>query len=142
VHEALARSNFDRDVAHLTSRFLESRNWTVNELQFPILDVTFLGSHPLRMRLSCDNWDELPPNEQILNVDGSPWVGPPTSPSIFNMPHSSRRNAFICTPGFRGYHTHSSHTSDHWANYRGKDGNNLPGLLDQLSRAWRKIKGV
>jgi hypothetical protein len=143
VHEALARSNFERDVAFLTPLFLKSRNWSINELQFPTLDVTFLGTKPLRMRLDCTDWDELPPDERILAADGSSWPGPTTNPSIFNGgPHSVRGGPFVCTAGFRGYHTHSGHTTDAWSNYRGQDGNNLVGLLDQLSRAWRKIMGA
>jgi hypothetical protein len=143
VHETLVRHNFDQDAAILTPLFLRSRNWSINELQFPIMDVTFKGSKPVRMRLTCDNWNELPPAEKILLTDGTPWAGPTTNPSIFNLgPHSQQGGSFVCMPGFRGYHTHGSHVSDAWSNYRGKDGNNLPGLLDQLSRAWRKIMGV
>lgn len=141
MHEALARANFEKDAALLTPVFLRSRNWTVNELQFPIMDVTFNGPHPIRIRLQCDNWNELPPLESILNADGSEWKGPATNPSIFNYGHEITRKAFVCMRGFRGYHTHGGHASDLWDNYRAEDGNNLPGLLDQLSSAWRKIKG-
>lgn len=142
VHEALARLNFERDVALLTPLFSRSRNWTVNEVQFPILDVTFEGRKPIRMRLRCDNWDELPPQEEILNVDGTPWTGPAIPTNIFNTgAHDKTGRAFICMRGFRGYHTYSSHASDLWSNYRGQDGNNLLGLLDQLSRVWRTIGG-
>jgi hypothetical protein len=142
VHEALAKLNFDRDAALLTPRFLKSRNWTVNTLQFPTVDVTFNGSKPIRISLQCDNWDELPPLEKILNADGSDWTGPTTPESIFNAgPHETSRRPFICMRGFRGYHTHGGHASDLWSNYRNQDGNNLPGLLNQLSSAWRRMMG-
>lgn len=143
MHEQLARLNFEKDVALLTEVFLRSRNWTVNAHQFPILDVTFNGGKPIRIRLTCDNWNELPPAEEILLADGSPWKGPTAANSIFNGgPHSVRRGPFICMRGFRGYHTHGGHVSDSWENYRAQDGNNLPGLLDQVSRAWRKAMGA
>jgi hypothetical protein len=141
VHEELARLNFGRDIARLTPLFVKSRNWTLNQVQFPILDVTFDGANPLRIRLICDSWDELPPAEQLLTVDGKPWGGPLTA-SIFHPDgHSVHHGPFVCMRGFRGYHTHSSHLTDAWSNYRDPEGNNLPGLLDQLSRAWRRNVG-
>jgi hypothetical protein len=139
VHEALARVNFDRDVALLTPVFLRSRNWTLNEVQFPILDVTFSGSKTLRIRLTCDSWDELPPAEKLLTADGSQWNGKSTNSIFHSTGHSVHGGPFICMRGFRGYHTHSGHVNDHWSNYREQEGNNLPGLLDQLSRAWRNM---
>jgi hypothetical protein len=139
VHEALAKANFERDAAFLTPRFLESRDWTVNELQFPIMDVTFNGSKPIRVRLQCDNWNEEQPLETLLKPDGTDWNGPTTTPdSIFN---AGNGRAFICMRGFRGYHLYGNHTSDLWANHKDQDGNNLPGLLDQLSAAWRRMMG-
>jgi hypothetical protein len=139
VHEAFAKINFDRDVALLTPTFLRSRNWTLKEVQFPILDVTFDGPKALRMRLSCDGWDELPPLEKLLTAEGTRWTGQSTNSIFHNGGHSVHGGPFICMRGFRGYHTHSSHVNDNWSNYRGQDGNNLPGLLDQLSRAWRNM---
>ena len=111
-------------------------------MQFPILDASFDGAKPLRIRLTCDNWDELPPAEQVLTVDGKPWNGTSTNSIFHPNGHSAHHGPFICMRGFRGYHTHGSHVTDLWSNYRGQDGNNLPGLLDQLSRAWRTTVGL
>jgi hypothetical protein len=44
--------------------------------------------------------------------------------------------------GFREYHNHPSHLNDSWEIYRGQDGMNLAGLIDQLSRAWRRAVGL
>lgn len=141
MHEQLVKLKFSQDAGVLTPAFLKSRNWALNELSFPIIDVTFLGNVPLRMRLSCDNWDEEPPSCGILNADGTPWTGPSKN-GIFNTgKHPNTGRCFICMRGSREYHTHPSHLADRWDNYRGQDGNNLPGLLDQLSRAWRKSEG-
>ena len=141
VHEALAKANFDADAAILTDVFLRSRNWTLNKLEFPIMDVTFEGSRPLRMRLTCNDWNELPPAAEILNPDGTDYKGESRT-GIFNMSaHPQTGRHFICMRGFREYHTHTSHVADLWDTYRNQDGNNLPGLLDQLSRAWRSTMG-
>jgi hypothetical protein len=141
VHEALIKLKFQADAAVLTPLFIENRKWQLNELSFPIIDVTFLGQSPLRIRMTCDDWDELPPSCEILNADGTPWIGPSKN-GIFNTGrHDKTGRCFICMRGSREYHTHSSHLSDLWDNHRGQDGNNLPGILDQLSRAWRKAEG-
>ena len=141
MHEALAKANFDADAAILTDLFLHSRNWTLNKLEFPIMDVTFKGSLPLRMRLTCNDWNELPPAAEILNPDGTDYQGE-TKTSIFNMGiHNLTGRHFICMRGFREYHTYAGHLNDVWDTYRDETGNNLPGLLDQLSRAWRSTMG-
>jgi hypothetical protein len=141
VHEELAKRNFARDLEFMTPLFLRSRNWTLTEAQFPILDVTFDSSAPLRLRLTCDNWDELPPAEQVFFPGLDLWNGRPTNSIFHTAGHSGHGGPFICMRGFRGYHTHGSHVNDRWANYRGRDGNNLAGLLDQLSQAWRAMVG-
>jgi hypothetical protein len=142
VHEILAKSNFDNDSKFLTPTFLASRNWILHTCEFSIIDVTFKGNRPLRVRLSCDDWDEQAPSADLLDIDGlKPAQGLPGG--IFHSDqHPNTHRPFICMRGFREYHTHPSHLGDYWATYRGQDGMNLSGLLDQLSRAWRKAVGT
>ena len=141
MHEQLAKANFDRDVKVLSPHFLTSQKWLLHSADFPIVDVTFLGVKPLRVRLQCDQWPELPPAAELLTADGTkPAQGLPGG--IFHPDmHPQTQRPFVCMRGFREYHTHSSHLNDHWATYRTEDGMNLPGLLAQLSRAWRKAAG-
>jgi hypothetical protein len=141
VHPALAKINFDRDVALITAQFLKNRGWAVHGRDFPILDISFVGSRILRVKLTCSEWDELPPAAELLNGDGTGIDGNIPG-GVFNASaHPSTGKPFICMRGFREYHTHPSHLGDLWDTYRGQDGMNLPGLLDQLSRAWRKAVG-
>jgi hypothetical protein len=142
VHEALARANFVRDVELLSVQFLRSRGWTVHEASFPVLDVTFESEKPLRVRLQCDDWNDLPPSVQLLNPDGSEWTAALPHPTFHLDKHPTTGRPFICMIGSREYHTHTSHISDHWANYKNQDGMNLPGLLDRFNRAWRKAMGL
>ncbi|WP_367649308.1 putative metal-binding protein [Burkholderia contaminans] len=138
VHEALSRSKFEREVAFLTPLFLKSRGWIVNEAVFPVLDITFSGTRSLRLKLDCAEWDELPPAAVLLDGLGQP-LQPPIPGGIFHGgPHSRKAGPFICMRGFREYHTHDSHLHDVWSTYRGEDGNGLIGLLDQVSRTWRR----
>jgi hypothetical protein len=142
VHEALARANFDRDARFLSTIFVASRKWELHTCEFPIIDVTFNGTRPLRVRLTCDNWDELAPSADLFKPGSlEPAKGLPGG--IFHQgPHPTTHRPFVCMRGFREYHTHSGHLGDSWATYRGQDGMNLSGLLDQLSCAWRKAVGT
>jgi hypothetical protein len=40
--------------------------------------------------------------------------------------------------GVREYHTHSSHVSDAWENYKTKSGYDLGGVITQVWRAWQQ----
>lgn len=138
MHESLARANFLRDVELLSPLFLRSRGWTLNEASFPVLDVTFASANPLRVRLQCDEWNDLPPSVQLLKPDGSEWGSGLPLPTFHQDKHAITGRTFICMVGSREYHTHPNHLTDLWDNYKNQDGMNLPGLLDRFNRAWRK----
>lgn len=142
VHEALAKANFVRDVGLLSPVFLQNRRWILNEAEFPVLDVTFRSNTPLRVRLQCDEWNELPPSVRIIKPDGGEWAAGLRGPIFHQDKHPSTGRTFICMVGSREYHTHTSHLNDLWVNYKAQDGMNLPGLLDRFSRAWRKEMGI
>lgn len=153
--EALSRGAFERELAQLDKRVVTRRNWTVLTAQHPVLDVVF--NHPtraaLRLRFTCDGWDDQPPLIEILAADGQPIPSHrrPGHPheylfagglSIFNSgPHERHQRPFICMRGSRDYHNHPSHRTDHWDNYRGQSGNSLLGLLEQLWRVWTRAAG-
>jgi hypothetical protein len=138
VHEALARANFERDVAFLTDAVAERLRLKVHSRAFPVLDAIIEHSKPLRLRMTADAWNDLPPSIALFKPDGTAWSE--TLPGgIFNGgPHSVKGGPFICMRGSREYHTHSGHTNDTWDNYRDQDGMELVGILMQLAGAWRK----
>lgn len=138
MHETLARLNFDADVELLTPQLARVHGWIIHFKTFPVIDVTFDGTRPLRVRLMCDDWPEKPPSAELVSADGSPPQGLPGG--VFHQDlHPTTQKPFVCMRGFREYHTHPSHATDHWEAYKGQDGMNLPGLLAQLSHAWRKV---
>jgi hypothetical protein len=140
VHEALARGNFERDVATLTDGAAERLGLTVHSRGFPNLDVTINHAKPVRLRFNADSFDDLPPSIEILKPDGSAWAGALPSGGIFNPgPHSVKGGPFVCMRGSREYHTHSSHVNDVWDNYRKQDGMGIVGMLMQLASVWRKV---
>jgi hypothetical protein len=88
----------------------------------------------------CDNWNELPPSVELLEADGTAMMAIPQGPTgVFNASaHPVTRKPFICMAGSREYHTHSSHTTDLWDNYKDKSGYDLGDILGQLWSAWLK----
>ena len=138
MHVALAKKRFERDVAILTETYLRARKWLCHTKEFPTLDVTFLGDSPLRLRLTGQQWDEEPPSIELLDEDGAPYSGSIPGGPFNPGPHEKTGKPFICHQGAYEYHTHPSHLGDQWASYKGKDGWNLLGILDQLCTYWRR----
>lgn len=140
--EALSRAAFDRDVSRLTARTAAKYGWKVITATYPVFDVLFehATARPFRVRLTCDNWDDQPPSIDLLDASGAYLsVVPPHVGNVFNpSAHRNTGRPFVCMRGAREYHTHESHTSDYWANYRGQEGNDLLGLVAQLWRAWKR----
>jgi hypothetical protein len=143
VHELLSRSLFEKE-AEVIRRLAELRGWTVFTIEYPIIDLGFSGEGrpDLRVRMACDNWNELPPSVQLLSLEGSFLSSLPKGPSgIFNNgAHPVTGRPFICMRGIREYHVHPSHTGDAWENYKGKEENSLAGILTQIWHAWRKSR--
>ena len=138
VHEALARANFDQDVAALTDASAATQRLIVHAHSFPVLDVTILHSRNLRLRLEAANWNEQPPAVALLNPDGTPWTAALPGGVFNGSAHPTTGRPFICMRGAREYHTHPSHLNETWDNYRGQDGMGLVGILMQLTHAWRQ----
>lgn len=143
--EAISKAAFDRDVKLIDRRSARMRDWTIIEDAYPVLDVLFghASAAPLRLRLICNDWDELPPSIQLLSKEGQPLAtAPPNVGNVFNGgAHPATGRPFVCMRGAREYHTHSSHTSDLWDNYRGQSGMDLGGIVFQLWQAWKRSVG-
>jgi hypothetical protein len=143
--EAISRDEFERDVGRLDTRTAKGYRWKVIRNDFPTFDVVFEHdtAKPLRLRLHCEDWDEQPPSVEILNEDGTPVTeAPPNQGGVFNPGvHETTGRFFVCMRGAREYHIHSSHTTDHWANYRGQSGMGIVGIVFQLWHAWKKAVG-
>ena len=137
MHEALARANFEQDVADLGDVAACSYGLIVHARAYPILDVTVSHSRPLRVRMRGDDWDDLPPSIDLLNPDGSALTGLPGG--VFHPgPHPGTGRPFVCMRGSREFHTHPNHRNEQWAQYRGQDGMGLIGILMQVATAWRE----
>lgn len=143
--EALARANFERDIARIHPRAIAEREWTIVEARYPILDLVFNHStaKPLRLKLICTDWDDLPPSIELLDASGAYLQAkPPGTGNQFHPGgHPKTGRPFVCMRGALEYHTHPQHVSDLWANYRGQPGMDLGGIAFQLWRVWKRSVG-
>lgn len=139
MHEALAKANFETDVAKLSDQAAARVSLEIHSRIYPVLDLTVQHKRPLRLRLRCDSWDELPPAIDLLNPDGSFLAPPHFGDIIHDGPHPNTGRPFVCMRGTREYHTHGSHLNDLWDNYRGQDGMNIPGIAMQIAHGWRRL---
>jgi hypothetical protein len=146
MNSALSSALFEDQTKHFSQKLFEIRSWVVNKISYPVLDVTF--SHPgrkdFRVRLLCNNYDQLPASIELLSGDGC-FLGQdiPRGHGVINHSnHPTTRRPFICSPGSLEYHTHPSHLNDHWETYKGESGYDLGGILTQIHNAWLKTKDV
>jgi hypothetical protein len=120
------------------------RGWTIYGIVYPIIDVGFIGENKdVRVRMICNDWDELPPSIELLSLAGARLPTFRTDPKgVFNRSaHPITGHPFICMIGTREYHTHTSHTTDYWDKHKNKPGNDLGGILTQVWNAWLQIQG-
>jgi len=142
MNKEASRALFEEQTRHLEGELLAIRNWTCFSREYPTLDVGFAGPgrQPLRVRMQCDDWNELPPAIDLLSIAGEQLKSLPSGPTgIFHQgPHNMTGRPFVCMAGTREYHTHSSHTSDLWENYKARSGYDLGGILTQIWAGWLK----
>jgi len=142
--EAASKALFDEQISCLQPSLLQLRRWHILASDFPVFDLVFGHETrpPLRLRLACDNWNELPPSIELLDREGSSLLSPPRDPAgIFNPgPHPATKKPFICMRGSREYHNHSSHVQDHWDKLKMLSGYDLGGILTQVWKAWNKAQ--
>jgi len=143
MHEALSRALFEEEVNQFRPELFESRGWTFFSRTYPILDVGFSARDGarLRLRLVCDDWNDLPPSVEFYDWEGQPRSSIERDPAgVFNnSAHPITRKPFVCMKGVREYHTHSSHLSDKWDAIKNDKRFSLGGILTQLWHAWKDI---
>lgn len=146
MHPAASKAKFDAEVGLLTPDYLRVKRWTLWSAAYPVLDLTIEAKRPLRLRIDCDNWNEVPPSVALLSPAGAFLTEAEVQPlagSIFNhSAHEQTGRPFVCMRGVREFHTHSSHRHEVWDTYRSEDGMNILGIITQVTRALRRIVGA
>ena len=145
MHPLAVKALFDQEVEHFTPALARRRGWVLPSIAFPVIDCSFTasGRTTLRVRLLCDDWNDLPPSVGLHAADGS-LLGalPPNPTGVFHQgPHPVTQRPFVCMRGTREYHTHPSHVGDLWENVKNSSSYSLGGILTQLWHAWQKGSG-
>lgn len=142
MNKEASRALFEEQTKGIEGDLLQARNWRLFSRTFPVLDVGFEapGRQSFRVRMQCDDWNELPPGVALLSIEGEVLRTVPTGPpSIFHQgPHNVTGVPFVCMAGTREYHTHSSHIADLWENYKNNPGYDLGGILTRIWNGWLK----
>lgn len=142
MHPAAVQARFQAEMATLSDLLAERRHWVFHTRAFPLLDCSFTapGRTTLRLRFTCDDWNDTPPAILLCAADGAPLASLPPNPTgVFNPgPHAQTGRPFICMRGAREYHTHPSHVGDAWSGLKDSSSYTLGGILTQLWRAWQK----
>ena len=140
MHPALSRAFFESETHGITEEHCALRQWQPFKIEYPVLDVGFTSEQgaQLRVRLLCDDWNELPPPIELLNFDGEYLTKKPARSDIFNEgPHQMTGRPFICMRGAREYHLHESHRFDAWDELKGDPKFRLGEILTQIWNGWR-----
>ena len=142
MHPAVSRELFESAVGRLPPDLALKRQWTIHQLSYPIIDCQFgkAGRTPMRLRMEYTDWDDLPPSITILAPDGTLLVNLAANPTgVFNGScHPVVSRPFVCMAGSLEYHTHPSHLTERWEQYRGKPGFDVLDILHKLWHAWLK----
>lgn len=145
MHPAAAKALFEEDARHLSYALAARRGWTLHAVAYPLIDCSFsaAGRTTLRLKLACDDWNDLPPSITLHAADGSLLTALPNNPTgVFNGgPHPAVNRPFVCMRGAREYHTHPSHVADPWESLKNLTNYSLGGILTQLWHAWQKGSG-
>ena len=142
MHTALSQALFEADTLQLTDTKALRFRWILHTVAYPIIECSFteVNRTTLRVRLDCADWNETPPAIALMDSAGAPLECAPANPtSVFHQgPHPSTGMPFVCMPGTREYHTHSSHTGDTWEPRRTAPNYRLADILMQVWHAWLK----
>ena len=146
----VSRLKFAREVDALRAQatdFVANRGWEIVSSDYPVFDVVL--THPtskrrVGFRFLCDDWDERPPSlslfdpETLAELSWERW--PQGGWSALN-PHPTTGKPFLCLPGIREYHTHSSHLQEPWAGLRSRETYKLRYIVHRVHERFNVTQG-
>jgi hypothetical protein len=141
VDPAVSKRKFGRELEIIRSQaagFVEAAAWDFVDTTYPALAVVFPNPRTKRrigFRFLCDNWDDLPPSLSLFDPETGeelPWSKWPQQGWPAGQSHPTTGKPFLCLPGIREYHTHSSHLNEPWSNLRGRESYLLRYILHRV----------
>ena len=150
MDEAVSRRKFDTEVRSLqadAAAFVRARGWRLVSVIYPTLTIILKHRRSCReveFRFACDHWDELPPALSLHDpADGRElrWEEWPKRGWKVLAAHPTTGKPFLCLPGIREYHTHTSHIPDKWEGYRLRGTYRLRDIVDRVHQRFNDSDG-
>lgn len=151
MHPAVSRELVDGAVDQIAGNaaLLVDRGWTLLSREFPVLRMGIIHRTTCALRVFefyFADWNDQPPALRLVDAEthapipGERW---PTNGSYWHHGGWSGTVGtpgapFMCMPGIREYHNHSSHLADLWANYKDLDAFSLGNIVSQVSDVYQK----
>jgi Predicted metal binding domain len=148
MHPQVSKALFDQAVASLRSNdsLLSLNQWRALVAEFPVLriGITHRRTGTIRaFQFEASDWDEKPLSMTVVHEETGAPLPAPEWPRDVGRGHwhasgySVNSGPFLCMPGIREYHLHSSHVGDAWDNYRGKPGYSFLEIVLKVSTAFQ-----
>jgi hypothetical protein len=150
VDAEVSRRKFAKEMSAMRNEaasLVARLGWEVVTAEYPVFAVTF--THPrtkrrVGFRFQFDNWDEQPPSLSLFDPDNGaelPWEKWPQGTWAVGNPHPVTGKPFLCLPGIREYHIHTSHLTDLWDNLKGNDSYRLLHLVHRVQQRFGDTNG-
>lgn len=153
LHPEVSKQLFEEEVGKILGNadLLFERGWLVLVAVYPefTLAVKHRKTGRIRVfRFIFDDWNDQPPKlsfldgETLLELPGAMW--PTNALSHWHQSGwqpangASTGQPFMCMAGIREYHTHQSHISDSWENYKKQSGFDLGGIVSRVTEVFQK----
>jgi hypothetical protein len=152
MHPELSRGLFEEQIQKIlrNTDLLLDRGWLFLEWEYPWLAIAVRHRNTRKIRVfkfKFNDWDDVPPSLKLVDAEtgedlpGNMW---PTGNQSYwhsggwiSSAGITTTLPFMCMPGIREYHTHQSHTSDHWENYKGKQGFDVVGIVIAVTEVFQ-----
>lgn len=125
---------FEEDTRKISENeaLLNACRWRVIKISFPIIVISMVHPKSLKEYYFMFTYDDIPISLQAVNHDTflpalfSEWP----QGQYFLCEHSTTHKPFLCAPGIKEYHTHSSHSSEAFNYTTGEF--RLPSVVDTV----------
>ena len=150
MDRAVSVRKFEGEIRALeaeASGYVLAKGWKVVESTYPTLAVVLRHSRTARaieFRFTCDDWDGLPPSLTLHHPDGREalsWEEWPKGGWVVHASHPFVARPFLCLPGIREYHTHTSHLGDSWEGFRLRGTYRLRDIIDRVQQRFEDSNG-
>lgn len=129
------------------SAYSTGAGWELGQMNYPLFEVVF--THPttkrkVGFRFNVESWDFLPPSLSLFDPESKaelPWEQWPKNVWSVGHPHPVTGKPFLCLPGIREYHTHSSHLNDSWENLRSRESYSLRYIIHRVQSRFGDSNG-